>query len=336
MEQEKKTEEIIPAAEQKKAKNKYFYQYTTIALLVVLVGVLAFVVYGGNLFSGKDVAAKVNGEEISVSELNRIYDSLSPEQKTATTKKDVLQSIIQLKIIYQEAQKEGFSVTEKEANENLESLLVSAGMAKEQFLQSLAQQNMNEKDFIKSYIEQLTAQKLINKTILQNIQILDADVNDFYVSNIEQFEKGEQAVVKHILIGDANLSKEEKESKAKDLLKKVNKENFCDYVNKHSTDTASVPDCGEYTFGKDDPYVEEFKNLSFSQKEGDIGTANTQFGTHIIWTVKKLPPGTATLAEVSEQIKEFLKAQKTKEDYDKFYQNLETKSKIKIYDEVLL
>lgn len=334
MEEAKKEE--APKVIIKKVERGKTFRYTTIALLIVLVAGLGYIVYGDKLSLGEEVVAKVNGETITLSELNRIYDSIPAQQKAETTKEEILQGIIQLKVIYQEAKKEGLSVTKEEADENLNSLLLSAGMTKDQFLQNLAQQNLDEDEFIKSYIEQLTAQRLINETVLQNIEVSDAEVSEYYLENVEQFAKGEQVVVKHILIGNDTLSKEEKESKAKNLLKKVNKENFCDYVNKYSTDTASVSTCGEYTFGKEDPYVEEFKDLAFSQKAGQIGTANTQFGTHIIWTVKKLPPGTTPLAEVSEQIKEFLKAQKAKEDYDKFYKNLETNSKIKIYNNLLL
>ena len=333
--EDKKVEQVSSAVEHKKIRSKYFFQYTTIALLVVIVAALAFFLYGKNSFSSGEIVAKVNGEIITLSELNRIYDSIPAQQKAATTKQEVLEGIIQLKVIYQEAKKEGLSVTKEEANKNLDSLLFSAGMTREQFLQDLAQQNINEEDFINDYIEQLTAQNLINKTILQNVGVSDAEVSRYYLDNIGQFERGEQVTVKHILIGNETLSEEQKESRAKELLKKVNKDNFCDYVNKYSTDVASVQTCGEYTFGKEDPYVEEFKNLAFLQKEGDIGTANTQFGTHIIWTVKKLPPGTVPFAEVSEEVKGFLKADKAKQDYELFYQSLETKSNIKFYDKAL-
>ncbi|MEK6846798.1 MAG: SurA N-terminal domain-containing protein [Nanoarchaeota archaeon] len=316
----------------KKVERGRAFKYTTFALLIVIVAGLGYFVYGDKLSFGDEIAAKVNGEKITVSELNRIYDSLPEQQKALMTKSDLLEQLVQLKVFYQEAKKEGFAVTENEANSNLDLLLVSAGITREQFVQNLAQQGINEEDFIISFIEQMTAERLINQSVLLNIKVSDAEVSSYYLSNVQQFQRGEQVTVKHALIGDENLSTVEKETKAKELLNKINKDNFCEYVTKYSTDLASVPACGEYTFGKEDPYVEEFKNLSFSQDEGDIGTANTQFGTHIIWTVKKLPPGTASFDEVSAQIKEFLAADKAKQDYETFYQDLKSKSKIKVYD----
>ena len=331
-ESKKETPKVIV----KKVERGKIFQYTTIALLVVLVAGLGYVVYGDKFSFGSDIAAKVNGEKITVSELNRIYDSLSEQQKSLMTKDDVLEQLVQLKVIYQEAKKGGLGVSETEANSKLDLLLASAGITREQFLQNLDQQGISEADFIKSFIEQMTAEKLINKSILLNIDVSDKEASDYYLENVAQFVRGEQVTVKHVLIGDANLSVAEKESKAKELLNKINKNNFCEYVTKYSTDAASLSTCGGYTFGKDDPYVEEFKNLAFSQDVGAIGTANTQFGTHIIWTVEKLPPGTVPFDEVSAQIKEFLKADKAKQEYDLFYQELKVNSKIKVYEESLL
>ncbi len=319
----------------RKVQRGNVFKYTTIALFVVLILGASYIFFGDNLSFGGDVVAKVNGEKIRVSELNRIYDSLPAEQKALMTKEVILEQLVQLKVIYQEAEKEGFVVSEAEANSKLDELFVSAGITREQFVLSLDQQGLDEKDFIKSFIEQMTAEKLINRSILQNIEVSDNDASDYYLKNVAKFQTGERVKVKHVLIGDANLSTVEKEVKAKDLLKKINKDNFCEYVTKHSTDVASVPTCGEYTFGKDDPYVEDFKNLSFSQSEGEIGTTNTQFGTHIILTIKKIPAGVTPFVEVSAQIKDFLKSDIAKNEYETYYQSLKSKSDIKIYDNVL-
>ena len=332
---ENKQEHIGPKIIIKKVRRGNIFKYTTIVLLVVLILGMSYIFFGDKISFGGDLAAKVNGEKITVSELNRIYDSLPAEQKALMTKGVILEQLVQLKVIYQEAKKEGIIVSEDEANSKLNELFVSAGITREQFVQSLEQQGLEEQDFVNSFVEQMTAEKLINKTILQNIEISDSEVSDYYLKNVAEFQTGYQVKVKHILIGDANLSVTEKESKAKNLLKKINAINFCEYVTKYSTDTASVPTCGEYIFGKEDPYVEEFKNLSFSQDVGDIGTTNTQFGTHIILTVKKIPAGITPFVEASAQIKTFLKSDKAEKEYELYYQALKSKSDIKVYNIVL-
>ena len=155
MEEEKKEPFDSKSVIINKVERGNFFKYTTIALLVVLIAGLAYVVYGDKFSFGEDIAAKVNGEKITLSELNEIYDSLPEQQKSVMSKEDVLDQLVQLKVIYQEAKKEGLSVTEEEASEGLNLLLVSAGMTREQFLQGLSQQGVREEDFIKKYIEHI-------------------------------------------------------------------------------------------------------------------------------------------------------------------------------------
>ncbi len=333
---EVKKEHSVPKIIIRKVQRGNVFKYATLVLLAVLILGLGYMFFGDKISFGGDIAAKVNGEKITISELNRIYDSLPTQQKALMTKEVILEQLVQLKVIYQEAKKDGFVVSEDEANSKLNELFVSAGITREQFVQSLEQQGLSEKDFIKSFVEQMTAEKLINKTILQKIEISDKDASEYYLKNIAEFQTGERVKVKHVLIGDANLSTAEKEAKAKDLLKKINQNNFCEYVTKYSTDVASVPTCGEYTFGKEDPYVEEFKNLSFSQNAGEIGTVNTQFGTHIILTLKKIPAGVTPFVEASAQIKLLLKSNIAETEYETYYQSLKAKSDIKLYDDALL
>lgn len=332
---EVKKEHSVPKIIIRKVQRGNVFKYATIALFAFLILGAGYIFFGDKLSFGDDVVAKVNGEKITVSELDRIYDSLPAEQKALMSKEVILEQLVQLKVIYQEAKKEGFVVSEAEANSKLDELFASAGITRGQFVSSLEQQGLSEKDFINSFIEQMTAEKLINKTILQKIEISDKDISDYYLENVAEFQVGERVKVKHVLIGDANLSTAEKEAKAKDLLKKINQGNFCEYVTKYSTDVASVPTCGEYTFGKNDPYVAEFKNLSFSQNVGTIGTANTQFGTHIILTVKKIPAGATPFVEASVKIKDLLKAKIAEKEYETYYQSLKAKSDIKIYNDVL-
>jgi peptidyl-prolyl cis-trans isomerase SurA len=322
--------EVNKKEEKPKKKKSYAFQYSAILLLFVLIVVLGFVVFGPEKISGSEIVAEINGEKIIMEELNNLYDSLPPQQKSEITKYQVLEQLIQLEVIYQEAKDRGISVSEKEAEQELDLLITSSGITKEQFLESLSLSGITEDKFNENYIIQLTIQKFLDENVLIDLKASPEEVEDYYSKNILQFERGEGVTVRHILIGDKELSVEEKESKANELLKKINKNNFCDYVEEYSTDVASIPNCGEYSFTKEDPYVQEFKDLSFSQEAGDMDVVNTQFGTHIIWTVEKKPAGTIELGEVYLQIEDFLNKQKTKERFDDYYKDLESKNDINI------
>lgn len=328
MKEDKKTDDI--------KKKGFNFKYATYVIVIALVLLLGFYSFKGNLFSSKEVVAKVNSEKITINDVNVLYNSLQGQQPSEVSKTEILDNLVKSKVIYLEARKRGYSVSNEEAENEIDKLLLSSGASREQFLQSIELQGMSKDEFTESFMEQLSAQKFIEGDISNNLDVSKKEIEDYYSDNINLFETGEQATVKHILIGDESLSAEEKEKKAKDLLKKVNKDNFCDYVTDYSTDVASVSKCGEYIFGRNDPYVQEFKDLSFKQKPGSIGTANTQFGTHIIWTVKKSESGYIGFDKVSSQIENFLLSQKTLKKLDEFYKDVKGEYNIKIYSENLI
>ena len=183
------------------------------------------------------------------------------------------------------------------------------------------------------YDKQLVVKKFLDENFLNGITITDEEVRDYYTANSKSFRIDEQVVVRHILIGDATLAKEEQKAKAEEVLKQANQENFCELVEKYSTDPGGKDNCGEYKFTKDAQYVEEFKTLAFTQNVGDIGIAETQFGSHIIWTKEKIPTKKLSFDEVKDKIIEYLKIQKGKDDYKKFYETLAENYEIKGYYE---
>lgn len=309
----------------------------------IVFSILALIIIGAIIYTSMqkpkakdEVVATINDKEIKLSDLNNVYNSIPAEYKKILDKKAILDQLIETEVLYQEAQKKGIKIDQKEAEMQLLISKMSAGLTEEDFKQKLAEQNKSEKDFIEEYVKQLTIRKYLNVTLLNNIDITDKEIKDYYNTNKEQFKIGEKVTVKHILIGDNNLSEEEQKAKTQEILPKITKDNFCEYVKNYSTDGPSIPQCGEYTFSRTDPLVEEFKELSFKQKSGDIGTVQTSFGTHIIWTIKKTQAKTLTLKEATSQIRNLLLAQKSKLEYKSLYENLAKNNNVKItYNELL-
>ncbi len=300
-------------------------------IILVIVATIIFLMQKQPQQQEEDkVVATINGKPITLSQLNKLYDALPEQYKSAMNKRDFLNQLIQTEVLYQEAEKEGFKVDEEKAKAQIEFAKIISGITEEQFTQKLSEQNTTENELIKNYVKQLTIQDFLNVSVLSKVDVTTKEINDFYYKNKEQFKTPEQVTVKHVLIGDKELTQEQQKEKAESLLKEIITANFCNYVEKYSTDTASVENCGEYTFTKNDPLVQEFKDLSFKQSSGRIGITQTQFGYHIIWTVKKTPVRTIPLTEAKEQIKEGITAQKAKQEYDLFYNGLKDKNQIEI------
>lgn len=337
---DKEENKIAPVVEQpvqlvqtapvvQQAKPKYF-MWTVVAIVIVVAIVFFMMQSSDKIIDEEITAAKVNGQVITMSELDKMYSTVPEQYKAFVSKETLLNQLIEKEVILQEAKKEGFISTEEEAKKQVDSIKKAQGISDTQFIELLKQNNMTEAELVKQYLDQITIQKFVNATILSKLVISDTQVKEYYTQNKEKFKKEEQVTVKHILMGDSTLSAEEKEAKAKSLLSEITKDSFCEYVEKYSTDTASVPTCGEYIFGKSDSFVEEFKNFSFSNKIGTIGTVNTQYGTHIIYIVKKTLAKTLTLKEATAEIITALKTEGAQKQYTDLALSLKEKGNIEI------
>jgi len=302
--------------------------YSSIVGIAIIV--VAFIVFQGQSNSLEDVAAIVNGEIITVTELNEAFDSLPQQVVGSISKETFLYQLIQTKVFYQKAEKQGLVVSKEEASQKFQQAILSSGLTEEQLSANLLAQGTTEEELINQYKIDLTIQKFIEENLLNKIQVSDEEIQKYYDNNPEQFLVDERVVVRHILIGNEDLTPEEQDAKAEELLPQLTEDNFCEFVNDFSTDTASLPTCGEYTFTPKDAYVEEFKKLSFEQDVGDIGIVRTQFGPHIIWTVEKTPAQTLALEDVRYQVSEFVKSQKVEEQFEGFYQDVSKDSEIEI------
>ncbi len=333
VEKSDKVENTAPVHQtHKSTTNKNYLTYAIIAVILILVIVFVYNKYSPQTTTEENtIAASVNGEEIRLSELDKTYSSLPPQYKATTSKKELLSQMIEARLIYQEAKKEGTVVDNAQAEQYIQTLKFANQLTEEQFQQALAQQNITEEELKTQFIKQSTSQMFLNQTITSKVNVTDKEVKEYYDENKDKFKVEESVSVRHILIGDPELSAEERNTTAQELLKNITKNSFCEYVTEHSTDTASVSACGEYNFTKADSFVPEFKEFSFSQPAGKIGIVQTQFGSHIIYIVKKTPAKTSSYNEVKDQIKGALIAQKAQEDYKVYYEELLSRSLVNIY-----
>ncbi len=309
--------------------------YVILAIVILIAIIFVYTKYypstaGSGTTNDKTVIASVNGEDITLDELEKAYVSVPPQSQVSLTKKDLLNQMIEARLLFQVAKKEGYEISDEKAKEQLELAKKASGLTEEQFQQFLTQQKISEEDLITQIKKQVTVQIFLNDTIYGKIEIEENEIKDYYNTNKDKFKVEESVTVKHILIGNESMSDEEKNTSAQKILKEVNKDNFCDYVEKYSTDVGSVEKCGEYTFTKNDPLVPEFIDLSFSQAAGKIGIAKTQFGYHIIWTVKKTPAKTLPYVDAKPQIKTYLISLRAKDAYKNYYEEILGQNSIKI------
>jgi len=182
----------LPQEEKRGSKNIY----AILAVFLVVVGGAALLMYSGllpNPVKGGSTAAIVNGEKISTAEVDRkleVYkkmygqsgklDSSSPEGKAtlADMRRQILQTLIQDKVLVTEAVKEKITVSPQEIAERIAAIKKGMKLSDKDFEDFLKNHAMSIANFEKRIENQFLIARLIAKGAQEKGLTKDAWVNE--------------------------------------------------------------------------------------------------------------------------------------------------------------
>lgn len=326
-----------------------------------LVGLFLSVMTAGNAqasFLGLDSIGTVNGSEISKSKFENGFKNLQAAYKTklnvdlskpenASTanklKSDVLKSVIKYTLIINEANTRGLKVSDDEVNKQFDFIKDQYKAQGQDFNKALKDQGLTEKDLKAQLKDNMLMQKL-EKAFYDEESVSKAEIEKFYnkPENAQYFNHGELAHAAHILIlaDEKKLSASEMKAKkelAQSLLNKVLKgEDFANLAINNSEDPGSKTQGGDLGYFAKGKMVPEFEKACFEGKVGAVypELVKTTYGFHIIKVLDKKPAGKLPLDEdLSKQIANAIKVNKTKEDVDLWVKGAYSKAKIDLKPE---
>ncbi|MCP4258583.1 MAG: hypothetical protein GY774_13950 [Planctomycetes bacterium] len=278
----------------------------------------------------------VNGEKIDESAIKQEAERLRPDYERVFTDQDPKdretqlfdwskENVIERILINQEAQKNGGEIPEEE----IESALAKI---KEQYtdLEQLYKAlGVKDDAGIKEQIEmQMRVEKTLSEVCKDLPDPPQADIQEYYEKNAEQFKTGESARVAHI-VKYVNWQTDEETAfkaitEAHDELK--NGAPFEAVVDKHTDCSDNGGDLGDVTRGQ---MVEEFEDVVFNLGAGDVSDVfRSRFGFHIAKVYDRKSAAVAELKEVKDQIISTLQEQMRSKAIDEFIDTLKEKAKI--------
>lgn len=265
-----------------------------VAAVIILLAVLAIVLYFAfrTLLPERTIAT-VNGERITAQELGQKYAQLPDQYKLFITQDAFLDQLINIKLLLQEAKKQGIVISDEGVELELNNIKQQA-QSEEAFQQLLKDRNINLGDLKKQIKEQLIINELLNETVFSRVTVTEQKIKDYYNSHKSDFSaKPGEIRVSHILVAT--------EEEAKSVLLQLQKATpFSDLANLKSIDTASAVNGGDLGFISKGQMVKEFEDAAFTLKVGQVSSIiQTQFGYHII----KRDPDNIPYSEAKETIK---------------------------------
>jgi foldase protein PrsA len=263
--------------------------------------------------SGGGNVVTVNGDNITKADLDAKLEA-GPQGK------QVLNQLVQSKLVDQYAKDNNVTVTDAEIQKKEDD--IKAKMQPGQFEQVLKQQGLTEAD-VKTILRQTV---VISKAVDKDIHVSDADIKAYFDKNHATLDKPAQVRARHILVADLPTA-EKVEAQLKSGAK------FEDLAAKYSTDPSTKDKGGELGFFGRGAMVKPFEDAAFNGKVGSISQpVKSPFGYHIIQVEEKKPAITATLASSHDQIKDLLTQQQEQQQIPVFLQGLRAKANIQVDD----
>ena len=251
------------------------------------------------LKNGEEVAIKINGENITA---DKLYDELREKYAEYQIIDDIDKKIFD--VIYKDDKD-----IEEQVNNTYESYEAQYSQSETSFEEILKDYGYKNADAFKDELRlSIQRNRAVDDYIKENIT--DKEIQIYYDENF-----AEEISASHILISVNNMSEEDAEKKAKDLIKQLNDgADFATLARENSDDTGSRDNGGDLGYFNKGQMVSEFEDAAYALEVNEYSKTpvKTSYGYHIILKTGKKEK--ASLKDSKETIIEAIVAKKKAED----------------------
>jgi parvulin-like peptidyl-prolyl isomerase len=293
--------------------------------IFVVVATAAAVALTTGMKRSTAVAARVNGEVIYATDLDREVDAIARQYGIPDDDKQrneivriVLDQVIEQRIINQEARRYDAVASEAQINARLADIRRNFP-TEEEFQQALDQRKWTLADLKNRLRGTITMQNLTER--VTNITVTDAEIRTYFNEHRSEYDQAEQVRVSHILT--------KSEAEARLVLARFRRGEKFEDLAQYSEDPGSKAQGGDLGFVSRGQLVGEFEKVAFSLKPGQTsGIVKTQFGFHIIRVTDSRSPQPARIEAVRDQIRGQLLTRKSEAAFQEWLKKAKTQAKI--------
>lgn len=283
----------------------------TLTVLSLLISLQLPAISGASVLVDK-IAAVVNNEIITLSELEKETAKANELSEEKVDKRFILERLIDEKVLNMAATKQGISISDEELDYAMDQVKSQFGTDEEAIQEELKKQNITEEDLRDQIKTQMLTRRLIDTEMQGRIAITEDEILEYYRTNYGEVEYGSQVRIAHILIPF-----DEKDSYVTAV--KVSKEaqsgeDFSRLAREYSKDSVSASNGGDLGYFKKGDLMFEIESVVENMNEGDItDPIETSAGYHIVKVLEKRETSQASLGGYREQIKQAIYNRKSQE-----------------------
>jgi peptidyl-prolyl cis-trans isomerase C len=289
-----------------------------------------------------ETVAKVNGNPISSATLERkvkeAFSTLEARGQTAeeeSLKKNVLESLINNELLYQESVKAGYRANEVKIEMQYATIKGQFDTEK-QFLNTLGVRGYTEESLREELGRVIAIDDYIGGVVAKRVTVPEEDMLQYYEENTHVFWEPESIRASHILakVDDPSDERQKKDAlgRIKAVKKKLDKGDSFETLAKEHSDCPSSSQGGDLGYFVRGQMVKPFDDAAFAMDVGEISdVVETRFGYHLIKLVDKKPEHTVPFEEVRGDIEQWLGEQMIFEELKMLIEGLKKEATIERY-----
>ena len=292
--------------------------------------------------SSEKNAALVNGVAISMEqytkELNVQLARVSQQgqqisdDQMAALKKNILDSLIEREVLYQQSQKVGIQVTDQTVDNQL-AAIKKRFPSETEYKNALSKMNLSEEEVKVQIKRGLSIKELIDQQITSKVVITDEESKAYYDKNPQMFKQPEQIKASHILIKVDAKADEAKKAEARKKIEEVQQKlkdggDFAALAKEYSEGPSSAKG-GDLGYFKRGQMVKPFEEAALALKPNEVSDiVETRFGYHLIVVYDIKPEQTLAYVDVKDKITQRMKQEKVEKDASLYIGQLKKDAKI--------
>ncbi len=241
-------------------------------------------------------------------------------------RKNLVNQLIEERLILHEAEKLGFTISEQEVKEDMDTLWEDP--TDEEFKTAILEKYSSIDNWKAEIKRKLTIKKIVEELVNSKVSVSEAEAKKYYDGHHATYTIPAQVHARMIVV--------ETKQAARNAKRRLARESFEDVAADVSTglEAATGGDLG--FFGKGD-MPPEFEEAVFNLPVGELSSiVKTPYGYHIFKVEEKKKSGTQSFAVVKDDIRAFLKREKFERAYRRWITTLQKNTHIEVNEDQLL
>ncbi len=306
-------------------------------LLTVLSGVLVqpadadnkiLVVVNDDVITEEDLSVGLNQ---IISDLQKEYSGNELKAKTEEARKEYLNQMIEDKLILQEAKRRGVIVDESEIEDRFKEVK-SKFPSEEVFYSEVQKAGLSTEVLKKRYKDNIMMGRLVSHEVKDKVVVTPFEIEQYYKEHSQELISPEAVHIRTIMLRyEGKESEALTKQKADDIMRLIKEgRDFGELAKLYSQGIRSE-EGGDFGFVEKGQMREDFDNVIFSLKEGEVSAPlKTDTGYFIFKVEEKRQSKPLSMAEARDDIENTIYRQKAQKRYEEWMAKLKRDAFIQI------